>query len=76
MDGIPENLPHSWVMNARYHTAAAAAGALPVTIPLLEEDPDTLRAVYDRLDGLLLDFITASRMRSSRDVDWCGMCMD
>jgi putative glutamine amidotransferase len=54
IDGIPESLPHSWVMNSRYHLAAAEAGALPVMIPLLEEDPDTLRALYDRLDGLLL----------------------
>jgi putative glutamine amidotransferase len=54
MDGIPEGLPHSWVMNARYHLAAAEAGALPVTVPLLDRDPDTLRGLYDRLDGLLL----------------------
>ena len=54
MDGIPENLPHSWVMNARYHTAVAAAQGLPVMLPLLTDDAETLRALYDRLDGLLL----------------------
>ncbi len=54
IDGIPEGLPHSWVMNSRYNLAAAEAGAVPVMIPLFDEDPDTLRAVYDRLDGLLL----------------------
>jgi putative glutamine amidotransferase len=54
IDGIPEVLPHSWVMNSRYNLAAAEAGAVPVMIPLFDEDPDTLRAVYDRLDGLLL----------------------
>jgi putative glutamine amidotransferase len=54
IDGIPENLPHSWVMNSRYNIATAEAGALPVMIPLLEQDLDTLRALYDRLDGLLL----------------------
>ena len=54
IDGIPEGLPHSWVMNSRYHLAAAEAGALPVMLPLLAEDPETLRALYDRLDGLLL----------------------
>lgn len=54
IDGIPENLPHSWVMNSRYHLAAAEAGALPVMLPLLDADLDTLRALYDRLDGLLL----------------------
>jgi len=47
-------LPHSWVMNSRYYLAAAAMGAVPVMIPLFDGDIDTLRAIYDRLDGLLL----------------------
>jgi len=54
IDGIPEGLPHSWVMNSRYYLAAAEAGAVPVMIPLFDEDFDTLHAAYDRLDGLLL----------------------
>jgi putative glutamine amidotransferase len=54
IDGIPENLPHSWVMNSRYYVAAADAGAVPVMIPLFDRDPETLRSVYERLDGLLL----------------------
>lgn len=54
IDDIPEGLPHSWVMNSRYFVAAAEAGAVPVVIPLFDEDTDTLRAVYDRLDGVLL----------------------
>jgi putative glutamine amidotransferase len=54
IDGIPEGLPHSWVMNSRYYVAAADAGAVPVMIPLFDEDPETLRALYDRLDGVLL----------------------
>lgn len=54
IDGIPEVLPHSWVMNSRYYLAAAAMGAVPVMIPLFDGDIDTLRAIYDRLDGLLL----------------------
>jgi putative glutamine amidotransferase len=53
IDGIPEALPESWVMNQRYSRAVAAAGGLPVMIPLLEEE-DTLRALYDRMDGLLM----------------------
>ena len=53
IDGIPEGLPESWVMNQRYSRAVAGAGGLPVMIPLLEEE-DTLRALYDRMDGLLL----------------------
>lgn len=54
IDGIPEGLPHSWVMNSRYYLAAAEAGAVPVMIPLFDEDFETLHAAYDRLDGLLL----------------------
>jgi putative glutamine amidotransferase len=53
MDGIPEALPESWVMNQRYSRVVASAGGLPVMIPLLD-DEGTLRALYDRLDGLLL----------------------
>lgn len=41
-------------MNSRYYLAAAAMGAVPVMIPLLDGDVETLRAIYDRLDGLLL----------------------
>jgi putative glutamine amidotransferase len=54
IDDIPAGLPHSWVMNSRYSLAAAAMGALPVMVPLFHEDEVTLRALYDRLDGLML----------------------
>jgi putative glutamine amidotransferase len=54
IDGIPEVLPHSWVMNSRYYLAAAAMGAVPVMIPLFDQDAETLRAIYDRIDGLML----------------------
>jgi putative glutamine amidotransferase len=53
MDGIPEGLPPSWVMNQRYYLATAAVGGVPWMIPLLE-DLATLREIYDRLDGVLL----------------------
>ncbi|HET9275553.1 MAG TPA: gamma-glutamyl-gamma-aminobutyrate hydrolase family protein [Gemmatimonadales bacterium] len=54
IDGIPEALPHSWVMNSRYYLAAASAGGAPVMVPLLADDPESLRAVYERLDGIFL----------------------
>jgi putative glutamine amidotransferase len=54
IDGIPEGLPHSWVMNHRYFTALASVGAVPWMVPLLDNDEDTLRAIYDRLDGVFL----------------------
>lgn len=54
IDGIPEGLPHSWVMNRRYYHAVTAVGAVPWMIPLLHDDLDTLREIYRRLDGLLV----------------------
>lgn len=54
IDGIPPALPASVVMNQRYYEAVTALGALPVLIPLLHEDLDTLRGIFDRLDGVLL----------------------
>lgn len=54
IDGIPPALPSSWVMNQRYFHAATEAGAVPWMIPLFDEDMVTLRAIYDRLDGLLI----------------------
>ncbi len=54
IDGIPAALPDSWVMNQRYVHALSAAGAAPVLIPLLASEREVLRAIYDRLDGLLV----------------------
>ena len=54
IEGIPDGLPKSVVMNQRYYLAAAAAGAVPVLIPLLDDDLGTLREIYDRLDGVLI----------------------
>ena len=54
IDGIPEGLPSSWVMNQRYAHTVAAAGGLPVLVPLLHEDPEMLRALYERLDGVFI----------------------
>ncbi len=53
IDGIPEGLPHSWVMNHRYFVALASVGALPWMVPLLE-DAATLRAMYEQLDGVFI----------------------
>lgn len=54
IDGIPEGLPASWVMNQRYYYAATEAGGVPWMVPLLHDDLETLRCVYERLDGILL----------------------
>ena len=52
--GIPEGLPSSWVMNQRYFRAVVEIGAAPWMIPLLHDDLDTLRAIYENLDGILI----------------------
>lgn len=54
IDGIPTGLPDSWVMSTRYLTALAQAGAVPIMVPLMDDDEATVRAVYDRLDGVFL----------------------
>jgi putative glutamine amidotransferase len=54
IDGIPAELPTSWVMNHRYFTALASVGAAPVMVPLIEHDEAALRAIYDGLDGVFL----------------------
>lgn len=54
IDGIPQGLPRSSVMNHRYFTALASVGAVPWMVPLLPDDEATLRAIYERLDGLFL----------------------
>ena len=53
IDGIPAELPLSWVMNHRYFTALASVEAAPVMVPLLEEET-ALRGIYDDLDGIFL----------------------
>jgi putative glutamine amidotransferase len=54
IDGIPPGVPHSWVMNHRYFLALTGVGAVPWMVPLLDSDPETIRAIYDRLDGVFL----------------------
>jgi putative glutamine amidotransferase len=54
VEGIPAAFPASWVMNRMYLDALARAGAAPVLLPLLPEQPQVMRALYEHLDGLLL----------------------
>ena len=67
IDGIPEGLPNSVVMNQRYYHAAAMAGAAPLLIPLMD-DLETLRAVYERMDGILIPGGVDSPVRAFRAV--------
>ncbi len=51
---IPGKLPNCWVMGQRYVRVLADCGAVPVLVPLLQGDDATLRAIYERLDGIFL----------------------
>jgi putative glutamine amidotransferase len=54
LEAVPGKLPPCWVMGQRYVRTLTAAGALPWLIPLLPGDEDTLRAIYEQLDGIFL----------------------
>ena len=52
--GIPADFPPSWAMSQRYIQTLTGTGAIPWMIPLLPDDTDTLRGIYDELDGVFL----------------------
>ena len=52
--GVPSDIPASWVMSQRYVRALTSVGALPWMIPLVFDEPETLRGIYDELDGVFL----------------------
>jgi len=52
LGGVSEKIPPSWVMSQRYILTLVAAGAIPVMIPLV--DDDTIRGIYDELDAVFL----------------------
>jgi putative glutamine amidotransferase len=53
-EAVPGQLPRCWIMSQRYVQVLAGEGAVPWLVPLLTQDVDTLRVIYDRLDGLFL----------------------
>jgi putative glutamine amidotransferase len=50
---IPGQAPPAWIMGQAYVNVVAVEGAVPWLIPLLR-DQETLRLIYDRVDGLFL----------------------
>jgi len=54
LGGVPADIPASWVMSQRYIRALTAVGALPWMIPLVGDEPQTMRGIYDELDGVFL----------------------
>lgn len=53
LEEIPDELPRCWIMSQRYVQTLAASGGVPWIVPLLD-DSETLRAIYDRVDGIFL----------------------
>jgi putative glutamine amidotransferase len=53
-EAVPGQLPPCWIMGKSYITSLTALGALPWVIPLIADDVDTLRGIYEQLDGLFL----------------------
>lgn len=54
LEPIAGQLPLAWVMGQRYVRVLTSVGAVPWLIPLMPDDEPTLRAIYDRLDGVFL----------------------
>ena len=54
LEEIPGELPRCWVMSQQYVRVLVEAGAVPWIIPLLKGDRATLRAIYERVDGVFL----------------------
>lgn len=53
LEEIPDELPRCWIMSQRYVRTLTTSGAVPWIVPLLD-DPETLREIYDRVDGIFL----------------------
>lgn len=49
-----DGVPACWIMSHRYVQALTSVGAVPWVIPLLQDDEQTMRYIYDQLDGLFL----------------------
>jgi putative glutamine amidotransferase len=54
VEAVPGELPPGWAMGQCYVRVLVGVGALPWLIPLLHGNEMTLRAIYDRLDGVFL----------------------
>jgi putative glutamine amidotransferase len=52
LGGVSAEIPPSWVMSQRYVVTLTNAGAVPWLIPLI--DDETLRDIYESLDGVFL----------------------
>ena len=69
LGGVSAEIPASWVMSQRYILTLVAAGAIPVMIPLV--DDDTVRGIYDcHWEGELYAGSCRARFREHEWVWW------
>ena len=54
LPGKPGELPDCWIMGQRYVESLRETGAAPILLPLMPHDPETMRELFDRLDGVFL----------------------
>src|SRR5262245_13763089 len=54
LEPIAGQLPLSWVMGQKYVRILTSLGAIPWIVPLLADDEQTLRCIYDQIDGVFL----------------------
>ena len=53
-EAVPNELPACWIMGQRYVEVLTSFGAVPWLVPLIADDLSTLRAIYERLDGVFV----------------------
>jgi putative glutamine amidotransferase len=53
-EAVGAEISPGWALGRQYVDVLTRAGALPWLLPLLHDDLDTLRAMYDRLDGIFM----------------------
>jgi putative glutamine amidotransferase len=53
-DAVGAEVSAGWALGRRYVDVLVHAGAVPWLVPLLHDDLNTLRAIYDRLDGVFM----------------------
>jgi putative glutamine amidotransferase len=54
LPAVPGERPPCWVMGRSYVEELRKVGGVPWVIPLLPHDPDTLHAIFERLDGVFI----------------------
>ena len=69
LEEIPDELPRCWIMSQRYVRTLTVSGAVPWIIPLMD-DPETLRAIYDRHTRQHHQYFTDNEMTVSKTREW------